>query len=76
VQFESNLLQGLERTLDIIVRRGALGASPALYLASIRAALASEAPLADVLPMRHSEAEIRQFLAAVESRLEAEAGVA
>jgi hypothetical protein len=69
VQFESDLVAGVERALDLVVRRGALGASPERYLASVRAAQASGAPLTDVIPMEHSDLEIRRFLAEVESRL-------
>ena len=69
VQFESDLLQGVEHALDSVVRSAALGASPVQYLAAVRAAQASGARLEDLIPIRHSEAEILQFLAEVERRL-------
>ena len=77
VQFESDLLEGVEHAIDTIVRGGALGASPARYLASVRTALASSARLSELVVMhRHSEGDVRKFLAEVESRLDGGAGVA
>jgi len=71
IQFEADPTQGVDRVLEHVVARGALGASPAIYLGSVRAALSSRIPLATLIPQSHSESAIRRFLAEVEQRLAA-----
>jgi hypothetical protein len=71
IQFEADPIQGVDRVLEVVVQRRALGASPARYLASVRAALASDICLSELIPQNHSEGEIRRFLAEVERRLAA-----
>jgi hypothetical protein len=51
------------------INRRALGGSPEQYLDAIRSGLASDIDLADVIGLRHSNAVVRAFLAAVEERL-------
>jgi hypothetical protein len=69
VQFEPAPIDGVERVLRMVVRAGALGATPAQYLAAIRAALASRRELAGLIPQPHPEAAVRAYLAELERRL-------
>jgi hypothetical protein len=70
IQFEADPVQGVDHVIKLVVRGGALGGSAAVYLASVRVALASSIRLSALIPQDHSEAEIRRFLAEVERRLE------
>lgn len=70
IQFEADPIQATDRILEL-VRTGALGASSALYLASVRMALSSHICLASLIPQDHPEAAIRRFLAELEPRLAA-----
>lgn len=72
VQFERDPLDGIDRVMELVVRRRALGLAPADYLALVRAALASEAELASLLPQPHPEPVVRHYLREVERRLAAE----
>jgi hypothetical protein len=74
VQFDENLLDGVNRTLELVVARSALGASPAEYLKAIRVALASKIELSKLLPLAldHSEAQVREYLIEIARRLEAD----
>ena len=69
IQFESNPIQGVNRVLEFVVARGALGASPAIYLGAIQTALTSNTHLADLIPQEHSEQTIRHYLAELERHL-------
>ena len=69
VQFEPEPLRGIDRVLELVVGRSALDASPAVYLAAVRAALASNVRLAELIPQDHSETAIRELLTEVERRL-------
>ena len=71
IQFDPDPIQGIDRVLEFVVQRGALGASTARYLASVRKALASRSHLAKLIPQDHPEATIRQFLLELEHRLTA-----
>lgn len=73
VQYETNLLDGVQRTLEDVVGRKVLGATPAQYLNGIRGALASTMELSKLLPMalEPSETQVRDFLAEIARRLEA-----
>jgi hypothetical protein len=72
VQFEQHLLDGVDRTLQNVVARGALGASAAEYLEGVTRALASDTELSKVLDLavEHSEAEVREYLAEIGRRLQ------
>ena len=72
VQFERDPLDGIDRVLERVVRRGALGFSPENYLENVRAALASDASLASLLPQPHAEPVVRHYLREFEQRLAAE----
>jgi hypothetical protein len=72
VQFEPDPLDGLDRVLETVVRVRALGLAPADYRRLVRAALASDAGLASVLPQPHPEPVVRRYLREVEHRLAAE----
>ncbi len=74
VQFDKNLLDGVNRTLGLVVARNALGASPAEYLKAVRMALASNIELSKLLPLAldHSEAQVREYLIEIARRLEAD----
>jgi hypothetical protein len=69
VQFERNPVDGLDRVLEVVVDRRALGASREDYAAAVDAALASDEPLSRLIPQPHSEAVIRAFLAELRTRL-------
>lgn len=60
----------VDRVVEITVDRRALDGTPDEYLAAVRAALASDEPLTDLLPQDHDEATVRRFLAEVADRLE------
>lgn len=53
VQFERHLIDGIDRVMEMVVRRRALGLAPADYLALVRAALTSDAELASLLAQPH-----------------------
>jgi hypothetical protein len=72
VQFERDPLDGIDRVMEEVVQKRALGLAPADYLALVRAALASDAGLASLLPQPHPEAVVRRYLGEVERRLAAE----
>ena len=61
----------LDHVMRGVIGRNALGASPDEYLQAIRAALASDLVLSDLIEPYHTEADVRRFLSAVQSRLEA-----
>jgi len=72
VQFERDPVDGIDRVMEQVVRKRALGLAPADYLALVRAALASNANLTSLLPQPHSESVVRSYLREVECRLAAE----
>lgn len=71
IQFDKNPLDSVDRIMREVVQAGALQATPRQYLESIRAALASKRPLAELLPQPHSEETIRRYLAELEHRIQA-----
>jgi hypothetical protein len=75
VQFERDPADGVARAIEQVVRRRALDAGPEEYLASVRAALASDEELAALIPQPHPEDAVRRFLGLVEQRLAAQARV-
>jgi len=70
IQFDGNPIDGVDRVLTQVVDRKALGATPGEFLASVRAALESSEPLADLIPQHHPEPVIRAYLAEIQKRLE------
>ena len=71
VQFDSNLMLGIDRVLNRIVYADKQ-ATPRDYLHAMTVALASEQFLSELLPNFRHEAGVRQFLAALKRRLESE----
>jgi hypothetical protein len=69
VQFERDPIDGLDRTLALIVDGRALGASRDEYAAAVGAALSSEDSLSQLIPQTHSESVIREYLTIVRERL-------
>ena len=74
VQFDENLLDGVNRTLRSVIARRVLGASPAEYLKQVRMALASNLELSKLIPLAlgHSEVQVREYLIEIARRLEAD----
>jgi predicted RNase H-like nuclease len=74
IQFDSEpaSASSIERVLKFSVFADHLKFTVADVIAAIDAGLASDDKLADLLPQNHPEAMIRNFLAAVRTRLEAE----
>lgn len=62
VQFERDPLDGVDRVLEVVVRNRVLGLTPAQYLELTRAALASDAELATLIPQPHAEPVVRRAL--------------
>jgi hypothetical protein len=69
VQFDSNLMLGIDRVLNRIVYADP-HKTPRDYVNAITLALASEQLLSELLPHFRHEALVRQFLAALKRRLE------
>ena len=70
ILFEKNPLDAIDHVWQIVVEREALSAAPVEYLTAIRNGLAGETSLGTLLPQSHTEASIREFLAAIAARLE------
>lgn len=72
VQFEADPVDGIDQVLDRVLDGSLLDAAPSEHLAAIRAALASDEELADLLPQEyHDEETIRRYLAELARRIEA-----
>lgn len=71
IQFEKNPLDGVDWVMQQVVLAGALQSTPRQYLESIQTALASQRPLAELLPQPHSEETIRLYLTELEHRIQA-----
>jgi hypothetical protein len=69
IQFDADPLLSVDRVMECVVARSALGGSPAMYLHAVRKALASQDRIATLIPQDHPESVIRGFLAEVERRL-------
>lgn len=69
IQFEKDPLDGLDRVMQQVVQGDALSATPERYLVSIQTALASDTPLAELIPQHHSEETVRRYLRALECRI-------
>lgn len=72
VQFDTDPTNAIDRLLTLIVLEKAVDDPAAEYLTQIRAALASDAKLATLLPQPHPEPVIRDFLWKFEQRLATE----
>jgi hypothetical protein len=70
VQFERDPLDGVDRALEVVVDRRAMGAEREDFAAAVDAALGSDESLAAFIPQQHSEAVIRAYLAELRRRLE------
>lgn len=71
VQFDDDpAADGVDRVADQVVRRGALGGSPAEYRDAILAGLAGDEPLAELIPQDHPEATIRRYLETMRVEIE------
>jgi hypothetical protein len=72
IQFDPEPVMGIDRVLKVAVFADHLKLQVPNVIAAIDAGLASDAVLSELIPQGHSEAVIRDFLAAVRSRLESE----
>lgn len=72
VQFEDDPRDGCERVAKLIVGQRPLGYGPEEYVAALRQALASDVDLATLIPQDHADAALREYLRALQSRLERE----
>src|SRR5580700_5909732 len=68
VQFSRDPIEDVDRVLHMVLEGRMLSGAPEQYLAAMRTALASEVPLAQLIPQEHSEETIRRFLRALEKR--------
>jgi len=71
VQFSKDPIEDVDRVLQMIVQGRVLSGAPEQYLGAIRTALASDAPLAELIPQDHLEGTLRRFLSELEKRLAA-----
>ncbi len=72
IQFDPEPVDGIDRVLIHSVYAAHLTFTVPDVIAAIDAGLASDEKLADLIPQNHPEAVIRNFLAAVRTRLQAE----
>ena len=70
VQFEDDPTQAIERVVETVAKKGALGLEPDDYRNAIISALASDEALARLIPHGHSDETIRRFLALVLDQLQ------
>jgi hypothetical protein len=70
VQFEADPTQAVDRVIAQVIEAGALGASRQAYRDALAQALASDEPLATLIPQPHSEATIRQYVALLSQSLQ------
>jgi len=76
VQFDRDPCDGIDRVLDIVVDKRALGADRDEYSAAVDAALNSTDQLAGLIPQPHPEATVRAYLTALRPRLRAKSSTA
>src|SRR5665213_3665875 len=67
IQFDQDPVEGIDRVLEMVVRRRAMNATPEDYAEAVDKALQSDEQLALLIPQPHSEAVIRAFLTALRS---------
>ncbi|GEM_PF-2073272 len=71
IQFDQDPVEGIDRVLEMVVRRRAMNATPEDYAEAVDKALQSDEQLALLIPQPHSEAVIRAFLTALRPHLPA-----
>ena len=69
IQFDRDPVDGVDRVLEIVVGRRAMGATREDFSAAVDAALSSDESLAQLIPQPHSEAVIRAYLSELRKRL-------
>ena len=69
VQFEDDPTRAIDHALQTVVDRRALGLERSDYREAIANALASNEPLAEVVPQDHPEQTIRRYLELLHHRL-------
>jgi hypothetical protein len=70
IQFDTDPLDGVDRVMDMVVKRRALNATPAEYRAGIQEALTADDRLSELIPDSHPEEVIRKYLTEVARRIE------
>lgn len=69
IQFDPDPVDGVDRVLEVVVGRQAMGATREDFAAAVDAALSSDEPLAPLIPQPHSESVIRAYLTELQRRL-------
>jgi hypothetical protein len=69
VQFETDPAAAVDRVLDGVVFRRAMGLRPEDYLEAIREALRGKRDLSEVLPGTHSDQMLRKYFIELERKL-------
>jgi hypothetical protein len=70
IQFDPKPTEGVDRVLKMVVFANHLNLPVSDVVAAIDAGLASNARLCELIPQEHTEAAIRDYLAAVRTRLD------
>lgn len=70
VQFEEKPTDGVDRVLGQVVFAKGMNATPGEYLAAVEAGLQSNERLSGLIPQKHSEPDIRAYLAEIQKRLQ------
>jgi hypothetical protein len=70
VQFEEQPVQGIDRVIRMVVNREALQSSETDYVKAITSALDSTDTLSTILPSRHDEETVRNYLRALKEKLQ------
>jgi hypothetical protein len=69
VQFDADPLGAIDRVFSQVIKSAALDASVEEYRQAVDAGLESTGSVAELIPQRHSESEIRAYLLAMHDRL-------
>jgi hypothetical protein len=69
VQFERDPIDGVDRAIEVVVDRQAMGATRTEFAAAVDAALSSDETLSQLIPQPHPEPVIRAYLAELRKRL-------
>ena len=70
VQFDEKPADGVDRVLEQVVFAKAMNATLSEYLAAVEAGLESDERLSGLIPQKHSEPDIRTYLAEIQKRLQ------
>jgi hypothetical protein len=70
VQFEEQPEHGIDRVIRMVVNRKALQSSETDYVEAITSALDSTDSLSAVLPSRHDEETVRNYLRSLKEKLQ------